>query len=119
MRILVIDDNEPLRKTLVAMLQGHDVVDVGDGDEGLAAVDGSSPFDLVITDVMMPNRAGVTTTIALKSRPNPPKVILISGSNNIANTSLAGLMSKVGADGWLLKPIRKAQLVAEITRVMG
>src|SRR5271170_808781 len=58
--ILVVDDEPMLRRTLRGILEkaGHTVVEAGDGDQALVAFASSEP-DLVITDIIMPNREGV------------------------------------------------------------
>ncbi|HSH95546.1 MAG TPA: response regulator, partial [Roseimicrobium sp.] len=61
-RILLIDDDEPFRTVLkVSMEQmGHDVVEAKDGREGVALYAGGG-FDVVVTDLIMPDKEGIET----------------------------------------------------------
>lgn len=57
--LLILDDDEIVRRTLVRIFRGHEVVAVATVDEALALVSSGKRFDGVVSDVMMPNRTGV------------------------------------------------------------
>jgi signal transduction histidine kinase len=84
-RILLVEDQEPVRTALrrVLMNAGHVVADVADGEQALAILDDSdTPFDLVITDVVMPGMTGFELAERIaKARPDA-KVMLMSGHLN-------------------------------------
>ncbi len=58
-RILVIDDEAPLRAAMRRMLRGYDVVEAASGDEGRRLLTADSRFDVVLCDMMMPGTSGV------------------------------------------------------------
>lgn len=110
-RILIADDDAALREALGEALsvQGHDVRMVSDVDEALASIDRES-FDVLLADVMMPGD-GATLPQRLHSLASRPRVILMTGFDR------PGVQSRVMADGafgYLLKPIRLADLCAVV-----
>ena len=76
-RVLVVDDEPGMRETLVDILEtvGYDVSAAGDGDQALEAVR-KQDVDVVVMDVQMPNRDGVSVLQQL--RPPPPTVIMMT-----------------------------------------
>jgi two-component system, NtrC family, response regulator HydG len=76
-RVLVVDDEPGMRETLVDILEavGYDVTVAADGQAALDAVLGR-PVDVVVMDVQMPKRDGVTVLQEL--RPPPPAVIMMT-----------------------------------------
>ena len=81
-RILVIDD-EPQMRSLIETFLTHDGHEVDQAENGalglrLAAV---RPYDLVITDVLMPETDGIEVTIALKSKYPGTKIIIMTGGS--------------------------------------
>ncbi|MFR9775522.1 SpoIIE family protein phosphatase [Micromonospora sp. MS34] len=112
-RILVADDNADLREHVSRLLSpSYEVVAVADGVEALRlAVD--SPFDLVLTDVMMPRLDGFGLVSALRANPvtRHVPIVLLSARAGSAE-AVAGLA--VGADDYLTKPFSSQELVARI-----
>lgn len=110
-RILIADDDAALREALGEALsvQGHDVRMVSDVDEALASIDRES-FDVVLADVMMPGD-GATLPQRLHPLAARPRVILMTGFDR------PGVQTRAMADGafgYLLKPIRLADLCAVV-----
>lgn len=116
-RILVIDDEEPVRSIIRLALekQGHEVEEAQDGVEGTRLFE-ASPFDLVITDLIMPEKEGIETILDLReSRFNVP-ILVISGGLSFGGRSLdkSGPLQDaeaLGADASLSKPFRMRTLV--------
>ena len=119
-RILVVDD-EPSIRDLVALvleLDKHEVVTAGDGNSALAEID-KSDFDLVITDLVMPDREGIETIISLrKSRPQLKVIAMSGGGFGNAGDYLA-LAAGVGAARTLAKPFTNDQLLKTVRDVLG
>jgi len=118
-RILVVDDSASMRQMVAFTLKGagHNVVEATDGVEALAQAKSGS-FDLVITDVNMPNMDGITLTKELRSLPNyrfTPILTLTTESS--AEKKMAG--KQAGATGWLVKPFNPDQLLATAKKVLG
>ena len=85
LRILLIDDDPPVRAVLRAMLasEGHTVVEAADGVDGLARVERGESFDLVLTDLGMPGLNGWQVVRGVRLlRPELP-VVLITGWDQI------------------------------------
>ncbi|KAB1911203.1 SpoIIE family protein phosphatase [Micromonospora sp. AMSO31t] len=112
-RILVADDNADLREHVGRLLSpAYEVVAVPDGVEALRlAVD--SPFDLVLTDVMMPRLDGFGLVTALRANPvtRHVPIVLLSARAGAAE-EVAGL--SVGADDYLTKPFSSQELIARV-----
>ncbi|QGN50181.1 SpoIIE family protein phosphatase [Micromonospora sp. WMMC415] len=112
-RILVADDNPDLREHVTRLLApSWEVVTAADGVEALrTAVE--SPFDLVLTDVMMPRLDGFGLVAALRADPRTRHVpiVLLSARAGSAE-AVAGL--SVGADDYLTKPFSGQELIARV-----
>jgi CheY-like chemotaxis protein len=81
-RILVVDDEEGVRRSAVRVLSrfGYVVHEAADGEGALAAVgDAPAPFDLVISDIVMPRMGGMALYRELRSRNSDARVLLMSG----------------------------------------
>jgi len=116
-RVLVVDD-DPLVRTAMAMILGHapgvDVVgEAADGAEVLAAVDRCVP-DVVLMDIRMPRVDGLAATELLRSRPNPPEIIVLT-TFDADEYVLRAL--RAGASGFLLKDTRPAEILRAVARV--
>jgi len=79
-RILVIDDNDEIRDLIREILEsaGYEVVDATNGDEGIKAYR-AAPTDLVITDMIMPEKEGLETMVELRREFPDVKIIAMSG----------------------------------------
>ncbi len=101
-RILVVDDEELIRDLLkmVLMDEGYTVVTATDGEEAIQRLE-SSPFDLVITDLVMPKVNGVEVLRAAKRiDPNYP-VMVITGYPSVETVTK---LVRLGAGDYLTKP---------------
>lgn len=113
--ILVIDDEPLMRRTLRTALEqaGHDVLEASDGNDGLAKALAAGP-DLVLTDIIMPNREGVETIGELRrAQPDLP-IIAISGGGRMGAGVLLELARGLGATRTMSKPIRNADLLQAV-----
>lgn len=111
-KILVIDDEEQLRDLLKQMLSrdGHEVMTASDGVEGVRNFDQFHP-DIVITDIIMPNKDGIEVITELLCRDPKTAIIAISGGRR-AITAEFNLESAelLGVKGILSKPFTREQL---------
>lgn len=111
-RIVIIDDEEPVRAMLRDVLEeeGYEVAEAGDGWCGLQLLT-TAPADLVITDVLMPDKEGIETIREIREdHPNVP-VIAMSGGGAIGNLDFLQLARDFGAADVLQKPIRIDKLL--------
>ncbi|MFW6776017.1 response regulator [Nocardioides sp. CPCC 205120] len=116
-RVLVVDDDPLVRSALGLMLGGQpDVEVVGearDGREGTAMAASLRP-DVILMDIRMPEVDGLEATTAIHSRPDPPRVIVLTTFD--ADDYVLGALA-AGADGFLLKDTPPAHILAAIRRV--
>jgi len=116
MKILVIDDDSLMRRTLARILRadGHDVVTAADGERGMALFRQEKP-EIVITDIVMPGQEGLETIITLRRDDTPVKIVAISGSDG----ELLDIARLIGADAVIGKPFREQELLSHIRALGG
>jgi two-component system, chemotaxis family, chemotaxis protein CheY len=117
--LVLIDDDESVRVMLALALTraGHQVLEAGDGQQGLELARASG-CDMVITDLVMPVQEGVETIMALRrERPRVP-IIAISGGARHSSLYLS-MAEKIGADRVLAKPFLPQQLVDLVSTVLA
>jgi DNA-binding response OmpR family regulator len=114
-RILIIDDDEALGKTLELTLReaGHAVTVTKNGFEGVTAYR-AAPADLILTDIMMPY-GGLPTIRVLRAEFPQLKIIAMSGAGQPRLDIAKGL----GANHSLTKPFLSEELLAAITTVLA
>jgi len=116
-RVLIVDDDALVRGALRMMLSGSDAIEVvgeaGDGDEVTAALAEHRP-DVVLMDIRMPRLDGISATAALRRRPDPPSVIVLTTFDADENVLRA---LRAGASGFLLKDTPPARIVEAVQRV--
>ena len=113
--ILVIDDNPEFRDILRTHLEanGHKTLLAGNGEEGLALLERGG-IDIVLTDILMPQRDGVEVLREVKRRWPGLPVIAISGGGWIGANELLGMAERLGADNILQKPVRRDDLLKAV-----
>jgi CheY-like chemotaxis protein len=114
-RILVIDDESQIRSMLRLMLEraGYEVFEAPDGLEGIKSYR-ENPADLIISDLIMPNKDGIGMMIELKKEFPDVKIIAMSGGGlNKPEGYLEGA-KKLGAEHTLTKPIDRTQLLRAV-----
>ena len=119
-RILVIDDEDQLRDLLRLMLEraGHDVLEAPDGDVGVATVS-AQQVDMVITDMVMPNKEGSETIREIRKSHPQIKIIAISGGGHRAAEDHVWAPNERGPDMALAKPFKSQELVAAVEQLLG
>ncbi|NOY68955.1 MAG: response regulator [Deltaproteobacteria bacterium] len=113
MNILVIDDSAEIREVIYKILQeeGHDVAVSINGKEALKLLKLNPRIDLVITDIIMPEKEGIETIIELKRDYPKIRIMAISGGGygNAGDYLVAA--KRVGADSTLCKPFDRQELI--------
>lgn len=117
--ILTVDDSPSLRMAIKIALTGagYAVTEAGDGVEGLNKAKGSR-FDLIITDLNMPNMDGLTMIRELRKDPaqcGTPILFLTTESDD----AMKAQAKAAGATGWLVKPFVPEQLIKVSRKVLG
>ncbi len=115
-RVLVVDDEEAYRSLMAGHLErkGMAVVTAADGGSALKTMDADGPFDVVVTDLMMPNMSGLDLLKAVKTRDPGTEVIIITASNEVDKAVSA--MREGGAYDYLLKPLES---IGELSLTVG
>jgi CheY-like chemotaxis protein len=111
-RILLIDDDAPFRGMLSQVLEreGHFVVEAEHGREGLERYR-ESPFDLVITDLLMPEEEGLATIRTLRRVCPTVKIIAMSGGGMTGQLDFLPVAKRLGAHHTLWKPFPRQELL--------
>ncbi len=112
MRVLVIDDEPGLRQVIRRMLEpaGHEVVEAENGRAGAQALH-AAPFDVVLTDIIMPEQEGMETIGEMRKLNKTVRIVAMSGGG-IKDLDVLLLARRLGADATLAKPFRKDDLLA-------
>lgn len=114
--ILVVDDESAIRSAIRRKLEkdGYHVHEAGDGNEAIKALESAS-FDLVLTDIIMPEKDGLETICFVRKHQPAVKVIAISSpTNELFLESAVGL----GASCILEKPLVLEELAATVERLL-
>jgi DNA-binding NtrC family response regulator len=119
MRILVIDDELQVRKALRRMLEkdGYEVNEAPDGAVGLQLLQ-AQPFDVLITDIFMPEKEGIETIIEVKKRYPSVRTIAISGGGRGGHLDMLPNALFLGAHYTLEKPFTREELRTAIQTVL-
>lgn len=105
-KILIIDDKEQLLKIMKTYLEhdNHEITVASDGMQGISQLK-AHPFDLVITDIIMPEKDGFEVLIWLKTQINRPKVLVMTGgSSSLDINYLIPMAKQFSADKVMQKP---------------
>jgi CheY-like chemotaxis protein len=119
-RILVIDDEPGVRDFLAAALgrAGYEVAAAANGREGIHLCRRGG-VDLVITDLVMPEKEGLETIIELRRDHPDLAVIAISGGARGSDRTYLGAAELCGADRVFDKPIAPATLLTAVREIVG
>ncbi len=118
-RILAVDDSPSVRQMVKLSLSGagYDIVEAGDGAEGLSKARAST-LDMVVTDLNMPVMNGLGLIRELRKLPayrGVPILFLTTESD----PEMKQQAKAAGATGWITKPFQQDQLVAVVRKVLG
>ena len=119
-RVLLVDDDPICRAIGVeAMTQAGHVCEEAEDGEAATARMAEQAFDLVVTDLLMPNKEGIETIIEIKKMWPQVKVIAMSGGSSAATSDqLLQMAARLGADATLSKPLRAEVLKETARRVL-
>jgi DNA-binding response OmpR family regulator len=114
-KILLVEDDETLRKTLAYNLEkeGFKVKQTGDGSEALTLAR-EQPPDLIVLDVMLPSLDGLSVCRILRKESEVPIIMLTARDSEIDR--IIGL--EIGADDYIVKPFNLGEFLARIRAVL-
>jgi len=118
-RILIIDDEPQIRSMLRLMLErvGYEVAEAPDGIEGIRRYR-ENPADLIITDLIMPNKDGIGMIIDLKKEFPKVKIIAMSGGGVNRPEGYLDGAKKLGASRTLTKPIDRDEMLKAVKETL-
>jgi len=118
--VLVVDDDPGVGELVRAMLalEGFDVTLAGSDEAAMQALE-ARPFDLVITDLLMPGRSGLETISGIRRRDAALPILAISGGGRIGADECLHTARCLGADATLAKPFGHMELIAEVNGLLG
>ena len=113
--ILVIDDDDQIRALLQQVLEraGHKVVSAADGNQGIKLFRAQAA-DLIITDIIMPEKEGLETIMELRRDFPEVRIIAISGGGRMKPDEYLHLAERCGAHRTLTKPFWREELLAAV-----
>lgn len=114
-RILIVDDDTLVRDALRLMLEhaGYDVTEAAEGGEALALHE-AQKFDLVITDLIMPDVEGIETITKMKKMTPHTPLIAMSGGARIGPGQLLTIAEDCGANASFTKPIDRKEFLESV-----
>jgi len=119
-KILIVDDSAAIRQSISFILQqeGYETVEAQDGLDAIQKLDAATAFDLIITDVNMPNLDGIgfikkAREIA-KFKFTPILVLTTESQGSKMNEG-----KEAGATGWIVKPFNADKLLGIVKKVAG
>jgi len=118
--ILLIEDDDELREALSSGLRelGYSVVVASDGEEGLKVLK-SGPFDLVVSDLVMPNMDGTEAIKKMRQKHPNMGIVAISGGPTLNSPLYLRVAKAMGADRTLIKPFTLKGLAAAIEETLS
>jgi len=118
-RILVIDDDFQMREMLGVILErkGYDVKTASDGKAAIQ-LQSKKPFDIVITDIIMPEKEGLETISELRRGYPQLKIIAISGGGRHRPEGYLELARQFGADRVLAKPFGSWEILSAVRELV-
>ncbi len=116
--ILVVEDDIPMRELVKKILEKHEyrVVEAGDGEEALACLNDLPEIALIITDIRMPRKTGMTLLKDVVNTRPEVRVILITGFGEVEEYLDA---MNIGAFEYLNKPFKNQQLLDVVKRALA
>jgi two-component system response regulator AtoC len=116
-RILIVDDEQKMRRVLDMALRGmgHDVVQAADGVEALDRI-GEAPFDMVLTDMRMPRMNGLELLRSLRERGEEVPVVVLTAHGTVESAVEA---MKLGAVDYIIRPFEMETVELAVTRALA
>jgi DNA-binding response OmpR family regulator len=118
-KILIIDDDRRVRDTIKLVMEaaGYTLAFASNGREGLARFAEFTP-DLVITDILMPEKEGIATITELRKLSKTLPIIAISGGGRVGNMDFLKVAQNMGATKTLSKPFDPDELIDTVAALL-
>lgn len=114
-KILLVEDDDLVRDMLTQVLQraSHQVICAANGEEATECLKKAEP-DIMVTDIIMPKKSGITLISEVKNRHPDLEIIAISGGGRLDPTGYLDLSETIGASVSFEKPIDNTALLMAI-----
>lgn len=118
--ILLVDDDDAFRNMLRLTLEqmGHSVTEACNGRDALL-LHAVHPADVVLTDIIMPEKEGLETILELRRAAHPAKIVAMSGGGRCSALDYLGLAKRFGALAVLEKPFSNSEMALAIESALG
>ncbi len=118
--VLVVDDDPTIRAIATELLreEKHAIVEAADGDEALRVLEATAA-QLVVLDMLMPNRDGLETIIEIRRRFPGVKILAISSGGSMGVGNLLTMARTFGADETMAKPLSFTGFASTVNRLLG
>jgi len=118
-RILLVDDDDTFRRMLrLALLRmGHIVEEAHDGGQAWAKFQAQQP-DLVIMDLIMPEKEGLETIQLFRKNRCTAKILAVSGGGRVDARDMLTIAKQLGADAVLPKPFSNEELTEVLKKLL-
>ncbi len=117
-RVLTVDDSASVRQMVSFTLRGagYEISEAVDGKDGLSKA-GATKFDLIVTDLNMPNMDGIEMITAIRKLTGYTftPILMLTTESQLEKKD-AG--RKAGATGWIVKPFNADQLIAVVQKLV-
>ena len=118
-KVLIVDDSLSVRVMLREILEmnGYDVLEASNGEEGMRTFK-QHPIDLVITDIVMPDKEGLDVVRELKQISTHVKIIAISGGGLVSPENYLRLAKAFGAHETFIKPFHPDAILKSVQQLL-
>jgi DNA-binding response OmpR family regulator len=119
-KVLLVDDDPLVRVSLAEVLSesGYDVAEAADGNGALTALERAA-FDLVVLDILMPEREGIETIREIRNKWSGLPVLAISGGDRTGWCDYLRMAASFGADDTVAKPFLSSDLLVRVGRLVA
>ncbi|MBN2418020.1 MAG: response regulator [Deltaproteobacteria bacterium] len=118
--ILIVDDEEQMRLALRRMLEreGYSVREAENGDKAIR-IHRQKQADLIITDIIMPDKEGLGTIVEIKSEFPETKIFAMSGGGKNSPEQYLRMANGLGVDRVFVKPFNREDILSAVAEVLG
>jgi len=119
-KILIVDDDDLIRELLYEILEsnGYHVIEAENGNRALEILENES-VNLIITDIIMPDKEGIETIIEIKKKLPKTKIIAMSGGGQLDANSYLSIAKKLGVTKTISKPFDPKSLLNIVSELLG
>ncbi len=118
-KVLVVDDSPTVRQQVARALHdsGFEVVEAGDGFEGITRIEADDTIGMVILDINMPRMNGLEMLDKIKTTERSSKLPVVMLTSE-GQRSMIERAKQAGAKGWIVKPFKPELLLGAVRKLM-